>query len=91
MSCHMPYAGKSAVSAIIAFQSGSVPMGDIRSHIFRIATDPDWKMFTEDGKFVATDAQERAFLSVEYACLTCHQDRDRAWATENASLIHGGR
>jgi hypothetical protein len=35
-------------------------------------------MFTEDGKFVATDAQERAFLSVEYACLACHQDRDRA-------------
>lgn len=90
-SCHMPFAGKSAASAMISFQGGSAPKGDIRSHIFRIATDPDWKMFTEDGKFVATDAQERAFLSVEYACLACHQDRDRAWATENASLIHGGR
>jgi hypothetical protein len=90
-SCHMPLAGKSAVSKIIAFQGGSLPKGDIRSHIFRIADDPDWKMFTEDGKFVAIDDQRRAFLTVEYTCLSCHQDRDGDWALVNAPLIHGKR
>ncbi len=90
-SCHMPFAGKSAVSATVAFEGGSVPKGDIRSHIFRIATDPGWRMFTDDGKFVATDDAERAFLTVEYACLACHQDRDRAWAIDNAPRIHAGR
>ena len=90
-SCHMPYAGKSAVATTIAFRGGTVPKGDIRSHIFRIATDPDWRMFTEDGKFVATDDQSRAFLTVEYACLDCHQDRDAAWAIDKAPLVHGGR
>ncbi len=90
-SCHLPYAGKSAVSKSIAFKGGSVPKGDIRSHIHRIADDPDWKMFTEDGKFVAIDDQNRAFLTVEYACLGCHQDRERDWALINAPLIHGKR
>jgi hypothetical protein len=48
-------------------------------------------MFTTNGKFVATDDRNRAFLTVEYTCLGCHQDRDRAWAIDNAPLIHGGR
>ncbi len=89
--CHMPVAGKSAVAVTMSYQGGSVPRGDIRSHIYRIATDPDWSMFTEDGKFVATDDENEAFLTVDFTCLTCHQDRDKAWALAMAPLIHGAR
>lgn len=88
-SCHMPYAGKSAVATTIAYLGGSVPKGDIRSHIHRIALDPEWSMFTGDGKFVATDDQNQAFLTVDYTCLSCHQDKDTAWAIAVAPLIHG--
>lgn len=90
-SCHMPFAGKSAVSKMISYKGGTVPMGDIRSHIHRISTDPDWTMFTEDGKFVATDEENRAFLTVEYTCLTCHQSKDKKWAQMVAPMIHGMR
>ncbi|MDJ0823927.1 MAG: multiheme c-type cytochrome [Rhodobacter sp.] len=90
-SCHMPFAGKSAVATAITYQGGSVPKGDIRSHIHRIATDPGWNMFTEDGKFVATDDQNRAFLTVDFTCLSCHQDKDTGWALAVAPLIHGQR
>ena len=90
-SCHMPFAGNSAVAVEIAYDGGTLPRGDIRSHIHRIATDPEWNMFTEDGKFVATDDENRAFLTVDYTCLSCHQDRDKDWALAMAPLIHGGQ
>ncbi len=89
--CHMPFAGKSAVAISVDYQGGSVPKGDIRSHIHRIALDPEWTMFTEDGKFVAVDDQNRAFLTVDYSCLSCHQDKDASWAIAVAPLIHGQR
>ena len=85
----MPFAGKSAVAITVDYQGGSVPKGDIRSHIHRIALDPEWTMFTQDGKFVAVDDQNRAFLTVDYTCLSCHQDKDTGWALAVAPLIHG--
>ena len=90
-SCHMPYAGTSAVAAQVPVPGGSVRRGDIRSHIYRIATDPGWNMFTEDGEFVAVDDGNRAFLTVEFTCLSCHQDRNREWALAAARLIHRPR
>jgi len=89
--CHMPLTGKSAVATTVAYKGGAVPKGDIRSHIFRIRSDPDWSMFTDDGKYVRVDGQGRAFLSVDYACLGCHVTRDKAWAANNAPRIHAGR
>ncbi len=90
ISCHMPFAGKSAVSTTIAYKGGTMPQGDIRSHIFRIETSPDWNMFTDDGRFVRIDASGRAALSLENSCLGCHANRDKAWAGRHASRIHGG-
>lgn len=89
MDCHMPFAGKSAVAVTVAYQGGSLPVGDIRSHIARINTDPDWKMFTDDGGFVRTDAQGRAYLTLDYTCLSCHRGEDKAWALQNSKRIHG--
>jgi len=89
IDCHMPYAAKSAVSRKIAYKGGSVPKGDIRSHIHRINDDPTWSMFTDDGKYVRTDDELRAYLTVDFACLSCHTGKDKAWAVANAKRIHG--
>ena len=87
--CHMPFAGKSAVKISSDYKGGSLPIGDIRSHIHRINTDPAWNMFTDDGKFVRTDEQGQAYLTLEYTCLSCHGSKDKDWAAENAARIHG--
>lgn len=89
IDCHMPYAAKSAVSGRVAYQGGFVPKGDLRSHIFRISPDPDWNMFTDDGRFVRTDAENRASLTLDFTCLTCHTGKNKAWAAKNAKRIHG--
>ncbi len=91
IACHMPFAGKSAVAIKIAYKGGVLPMGDIRSHIHRINTDPTWNMFTDDGKFVRTDDWGRAYLSLDRACLGCHVLKDKGWAARNAVRIHGDR
>ncbi len=91
INCHMPFAGKSAVKKTIRHKGGSIPKGDVRSHIFRIDTDPGWKMFTDDGKFVRMGRKGRAYLTVDRVCLGCHVTKDKAWAAANAERIHGDR
>ncbi|MDW7680980.1 MAG: T9SS type A sorting domain-containing protein, partial [bacterium] len=86
--CHMPFAAKSAVSITIEHAGGTVPVGDIRTHINRINSDPTWKMFTDDGNYVRTDAAGKAYITLDYACLSCHTNRDINWAAENALAIH---
>ena len=87
-SCHMPLAGKSAVSSLIQYVGGTVPKGDVRSHINRISTDPTWTMFTDDGQYVRVDADQNAYLTVDYACLSCHTDKDMTWALNSAKRVH---
>ena len=89
INCHMPFAGKSAVAIEINYKDGVVPKGDIRSHIHRIDVDPTWNMFTDDGKFVRTDRKDRAYLTLDFTCLSCHTSKDMAWAAANAKRIHG--
>lgn len=67
--CHMPRATKTAV------QKGKFE-ADIRTHLYKINLDPNAKMFSADGKFA------NGFLTVEYACLTCHGGRTKDWAIE---------
>jgi hypothetical protein len=72
VSCHMPYATKSATATILGESEGRV--GDTRTHIFRINNEREdhTAMFTEDGGAVAKDAQGRAAVTVDFACLRCH-------------------
>lgn len=91
VTCHMPRVAKSAVSVKHDFVDGSVAEGDIRGHIFRINTDPRWNMIDDDGKYVRLDDDGKAHLSVESACMSCHTDKEKAWAIENASAIHGDK
>ncbi|MHB2149353.1 cytochrome c3 family protein [Calditrichota bacterium LG25] len=87
-TCHMPFTGKSAVAITIDYKNGQVPKGDIRSHIFRIKTDTTWKFITDDGKFVRVDDQNKAYLTLDFTCLTCHTNQDMAWAAEYAEAVH---
>ena len=73
--CHMPMATLSA-------QALGPYMGDVKTHLFRINTDPDASMFTDDGAFAQN------FVTLDFACLACHQNKDTQWAGDNAEDIH---
>jgi hypothetical protein len=73
--CHMPKVTKAAIQV-------SDIEADVSTHIFRIITDVDAEMFSEDG------TQALGFLTVEYVCLRCHTDKDKAWAASLAEGIH---
>ncbi len=88
ITCHMPRVVKSAVSVTREFAGDEVPEGDVRGHIFRIATDPEWEMFTGDNKYVRKDIDRRAYVTVDYACMSCHRDKDRKWALKSAAAVH---
>ncbi len=76
-SCHMPLAA-SLATAFAGVTAGRT--GDIRTHIFRIATDGEdfQSMFTPDGSQVAKDQQGRAAVTVDFVCLRCHDGRGNA-------------
>jgi hypothetical protein len=86
--CHMPYAAKSAVSININYDGGSVPMGDMRTHIFRIEGDAAYNMFTDDGKSLRLNDDGEASIGIKYVCLTCHTDETLQWAADHAARIH---
>lgn len=77
ITCHMPYAVKSAVAR-------TTYKADIRSHLFRINTDSTAEMFTADGKFA------NGYLTLGFVCLQCHVSEDVGWAARHADEIHVG-
>lgn len=76
VDCHMPRATKSAVAA-------GKYVGDIRTHLFKINSDPSAQQFSADGSLA------NPYLTLEFACLGCHGAKDKAWAAANASRVHG--
>ncbi len=88
IDCHMPMASKSAVGK----QKGNGWEGDVKTHIFKINTDAVTKdaMFTEDGSAVALDNDGMAAVTLDFACLACHQSKDVTWASSYAKNIHDG-
>lgn len=75
-SCHMPFATRSAASAAAGVVGPVGRMGDTRTHIFRISTEPaDYRTFlTDDGTQVRQDTDGRAAVTVDFVCLRCHND-----------------
>ena len=74
--CHMPAAGKSA-------ENFGKYVGDIKTHIFKISLGANDQMFAPDGRFATGK------LTADFACLSCHASRDKAWAVAQAKGIHG--
>ncbi len=87
-TCHMPRMAKSAVAIKHDIQGEAIPEGDVRSHIFRISSDPLWKMFSDDGKFVRLNHEGKAFIPAANTCLTCHTNKDKNWAIKHAKGMH---
>lgn len=74
-SCHMPFASKSVYSAGDDRTMGlGGRLGDTRSHIMYIDTaDRDvGGMLTDDGTAVRVDGDGHAAVTVDFACLRCH-------------------
>jgi hypothetical protein len=75
VDCHMPKAAKSAI-AVSEYE------GDVRSHVFRMN-------LAADAEYIYTDPADdkqyaNPYMTLEYVCLPCHADEDKAWAAENA-------
>jgi uncharacterized repeat protein (TIGR01451 family) len=73
--CHMPRAARNA-EVFGPFQA------DDMTHLVRITTDPNARMFTEDGRFAIGQ------ITLDFACLQCHQTQDVNWAAQYAEGIH---
>ena len=80
-SCHMPKATKSAVAM-------NKYTGDMRTHIFKINTDPKANMFATKEKKGKKSSYAKGFVTLDFVCLGCHQSRDVNWAAKNAGKIH---
>lgn len=64
IDCHMPALAKSATS--VAGEADRPAVGDVTSHIFRIALDSTAPQFTVDGSYAYPAVDEN------WACRTCH-------------------
>jgi hypothetical protein len=84
VDCHMPFASKSAV----AF---SPYKGDVRTHLFRINTNKDGQMFTDDGSFVLLDSRGQGAVTLDFACRECHRDKNFNWLAGKAKKFHQRR
>ncbi|GAB4181621.1 MAG: hypothetical protein Kow00108_18350 [Calditrichia bacterium] len=84
--CHMAKAAKSA----LGLQMGNGWMGDIPSHLWSINTNAVTReaMFTQDGGSVLLDQDGHGAVTLDFACLSCHQDKDVTWASGYAQGIH---
>ncbi len=76
IGCHMPAIGESATGDEAKFKA------DVKTHLFKINTDTNAKQFTDDKKFA------NGYVALDWACLNCHNGKDKAWAGQYAKGIH---
>lgn len=78
VDCHMPKMTKSGAAE-------STYVGDVRTHIFEINTDP-----AAEASAVFPDGNEYAtgYLTLDFACLSCHDDKDKTWGATYTEGIH---
>lgn len=90
IDCHMPYMAKSA-------EAMGTYKGDVRGHLFQIMTAP---VFAEDNvyqdgsnSFWNQNNQGESYVTLDYACLACHEDIGQPISMQDASAyatnIHG--
>lgn len=81
IECHMPKVSKSAISV-------NSYTGDVRTHIFKINTDPTASMFETIEEKGKKSTFAKGFVTLDYVCLGCHGSRDIKWAAKHAKDIH---
>ncbi len=60
----------------------------MRTHLFRINTSPDASMFYTEEVKGKKKTFARGFITVDFACLGCHKNRDKKWASQMAKGVH---
>ena len=81
IECHMAKVPKSAISR-------ASYIGKVRKHLFKINTTAEVSMFMtieEEGK---KSTFTKGFITVEFACLSCHGSQDKTWASKHAKGFH---
>lgn len=63
-------------------------VGKVRTHLFKISIDPDVNMFKEIKEKGLKSTFTKGFITVEFACLSCHKSQDKAWSIEHAKGFH---
>jgi hypothetical protein len=81
IDCHMPRATKSAV------KFGKYE-ADVRAHLFRINISSDANMFYTEEVKGKKKTFAKGFLTVDFACLYCHKNKDKKWASIKAKGVH---
>lgn len=75
VECHMPKVSKSAISV-------ASYVGDVRTHIMKLNIDPNANMFFDVEKDGKKHTYAKGFMTLDYACLSCHGSRDKQWAAK---------
>jgi hypothetical protein len=57
-------------------------LGDMKSHLVKINPDPSAPQFYNNG------TRAHPYITVGFACLSCHDDKDQAWAGEYVKRMH---
>ncbi len=87
INCHMPDAIENNTST----GTGNHKKGDVRTHIVRIkGTDSPEDMFNITRTKLALDETAKPFLTVNFACLTCHNGVDAVFQNYDAMQITHG-
>ena len=81
IDCHMPRATKSAVAR-------SPTQGDIRTHIFKININATANMFRLEKSANKTKEYANNFVTLDFACINCHKNKDKKWAASKSNGIH---
>lgn len=82
--CHMAMASKSAVGTTL----GNGFQGDVATHMWKINTAPVPRDSMFEGGYVKLDANGHGAVTLDFACLQCHQEKTVDWASPLATDIH---
>jgi len=63
-------------------------VGNVRTHLFKINVTAEESMFKVIEEKDKKSTFTKDFVSVEFACLGCHGDQDKAWALQSAKRFH---
>ncbi|MFN0043493.1 MAG: multiheme c-type cytochrome [Alphaproteobacteria bacterium] len=91
VSCHMPFATRSTTAATTDVVGGMGRMGDTRTHIFRINTEPVnyQAFFTSDGTDVTRNSTGEAAVTMDFVCFRCHSGIGNAGVIDSLELASG--
>lgn len=59
-----------------------------KTHLFRINVDPKANMFYTEKMAEKEATFAKGFVTLGFACLSCHKNRDLNWAGSKAKGIH---